>query len=160
VLAAACCAAADAPALARQATSPALIDRDFTVGAGASISATLGSLVARAEDAVVPHRLFTERGGLRRGSNITYRLLKYAVFDVPQESLLLVLNHELFGHGARLRERFDGPIGYRIHAPPPYGSGGGSTSFVFDREPSPRSMARTSGTPFLEERTAFWNARL
>lgn len=136
VLAAAFCAAATSPALARQASSPALVDRDFTVGAGATISATLGGVVARAEDGVVPHRLFTERGALRRTANISFRLLKYAVFDAPQERLLLVVNHELFGHGARLRELFDGPIGYRIRAPAPYGRGGGSTSFVFEREPT------------------------
>jgi hypothetical protein len=49
----------------------------------------------------------------------------------------MVVNHEVFGHGARLRERFDGPIGYRIGVPSPYGRGGGSTTFIFDRPPSP-----------------------
>ena len=48
-----------------------------------------------------------------------------------------MFNHEVFGHGARLRERFDGPIEYRIALPEPYGDGTGATSFVFDREPTP-----------------------
>jgi hypothetical protein len=143
VLAAACAAAT--PAFAQQATSPALIDRDFTVGAGATISSTLGEAGARAEDAIVPHRLFEEHGALRRGGNISYRLLKYAFFDAPQESLLMVFNHEVFGHGARLRERFDGPIGYHFQAPSPYGGGGAYTAFVFDRDPSPYEQLAVHG---------------
>jgi hypothetical protein len=145
VVLAAACIAATSPALAQQATSPALIDRDFTVGAGATISATLGEAGARAEDAVVPHRLFQEQGALRRGGNISYRLLKYAFFDAPQESLLMVFNHEVFGHGARLRERFDGPIGYHFQAPSPYGRGGAYTAFVFDREPAPYEQLAVHG---------------
>ncbi|MBI3049193.1 MAG: hypothetical protein HYY76_12875 [Acidobacteria bacterium] len=136
VLAAAIGAATTSPAAARQVTSAALVDPDLTVGAGATLVATMGAALARAEDAVVPHRLFAERGTLRRTANVAFRLLKFSLFDAPQEQVLLVVNHELFGHGARLRERFDGPIGYRIHAPPPYGRGGASTFFVFDRAPT------------------------
>jgi hypothetical protein len=144
VLAAAIGAAASSPAAAQQLAAEALVDRDLTVGAGATISATLGALVARAEDRSIPHRLFAERGVLRRPANITYRLLKYTFFDGPQERLLLVFDHEVFGHGARLRERFDGPIEYRIQPPYPYGGGGGSTSFVLDREPTPYELLAVS----------------
>ena len=136
VLSAAISAATAFPVLAGQATSPLLFDRDLTVGAGATIAATLGEALARAEDAVVPQRLFAERGMFRRSANVTFRWMKLALFDAPQERVLMVANHEVFGHGARLRERFDGPIGYRIDLPPPYGRGGGSTSFVFDRQPT------------------------
>lgn len=115
---------------------PILLDPGMTVGAGATVTAAIGSAVARAEDAVVPARLFGERGLWRRAANISYRLLKLTYFDVPQEQWLLVANHEVMGHGARLRERFAGPIGYTIDAPAPYGPGGGSTFFRFDREPS------------------------
>ena len=133
-------AAAASPAAARQVTSTAIVDRDLTVGAGATIATTLGEALARAADALVPHRLFDERGIARRGTNITFRLLKVAWFDAPQEHLLLVVNHEVFGHGARLRERFDGPIAYKIGVPAPYGRGGGSTSFIFDRTPSAHEL--------------------
>jgi hypothetical protein len=135
-LAAAFGAATASPTAARQVISGALVDRDLTVGAGATIAATLGETLARVADAHVPHRLFDEHGIARRGTNVTFRLLKLAWFDAPQEHLLLVVNHEVFGHGARLRERFDGPITYSIGVPSPYGRGGGSTSFVFDRAPS------------------------
>ena len=136
MLAAAICAAQTPPVLARQFTSPALVDRDLTIGAGATIGAALGEALARAGDAVIPHRVLAERGPLRRSTNVTFRLLKVAFVDAPQEAFVQVATHELFGHGARLRERFDGPIAYQVRAPEPYGRGGGSTSFVFDREPT------------------------
>ncbi len=131
---------AAASVAAAQVTSAVLLDRDLSVGAGATVSTTLGEAIARAQAAIVPDRIFAERGVPRRTANISYRLLKQLFLDAPQERLLLVLTHEVFGHGARLRELFDGPIGYRIGAPPPYGRGGGSTSFVFDREPAPREV--------------------
>jgi hypothetical protein len=67
---------------------------------------------------------------------MTYRFFKLAAFDIPQEDWLRVANHEVFGHGGRLRERFDGPVYYSIPAPPPYGRGGGATFFGFEREPT------------------------
>jgi hypothetical protein len=138
-LAAALCAAAVSSAAA-QVTSPALFDPDLTVGAGATLITTAGAALARAEDPVIPHRLFGELGGLRRSANITYRLLKLSSFDWPQEHVLLVFNHEVYGHGGRLRELFDGPIEYRFSPPPPYGSGAASTSFVFDSEPTANEL--------------------
>lgn len=146
MLVAAIGAAGASPAAAQQLASEVLVDRDMTVGAGATVGATIGGLVAHAEDATVPHRLFAEEGTSRRTANFAYRFLKFVFFDTPQEHLLLVFDHEVFGHGARLRERFDGPIEYRIAAPEPYGDGTGATSFVFDREPTPYELlAVTAG---------------
>ena len=119
-----------------QNASPILIDRHMTVGAGATVMATFGDAVARAEDAVVPHRLFAENGVPRRTANFLFRVVKLIDVDIPQEQLLMVVNHEVFGHGARLRERFDGSISYQIEAPFPFGDGGGSTSFELTREPT------------------------
>lgn len=135
---------ASSPAAAQQMPSEVLLDGDMTVGAGATLSATIGALVGRAEDTSVPDRLFVGDDVGRRTGNVAYRLVKFALFDAPQEHLLLVFDHELFGHGARVRERFDGPIGYHIHPPPPYGSGSASTSFVLDREPSPYELLAIS----------------
>lgn len=137
VLAAAVGAAATpSPVAAQPLTADVLVDRGLTVASGASISAAIGELVGRAEAHAVPDRLFVEEGGSRRTGNVAYRIAKHLLFDAPQEHLLLVFDHELFGHGARLRERFDGPVEYRFHLPEPYGSGGASTSYVFDRAPT------------------------
>jgi hypothetical protein len=135
VLAAAIGSAASSAA-AQQLASEALFDPSLTVGSGATISATIGAVVAHAEERVIPDHLFGEPGASRRTANVTYRFLKHVFFDAPQEQLLLVFNHEVFGHGARLRERFDGPIEYHIEIPAPYGGGAGETSFVLNRAPT------------------------
>ena len=144
LLAAAIGALASSPVAAQQLASEALLDPDLTVGAGAAISATIGALVAHAEDRAIPDRLFDEPGASRRTANVTYRFLKQVFFDAPQEELLLVFNHEVFGHGARLRERFHGPIEYDIELPAPYGGGAGATSFVLNREPTPYELLAVS----------------
>ena len=124
--------------------TPVLFDRDMTAGAGATVTIALGRLVAHAEDRFVPLKLFEERGRLRRGANATYRLAKLALFDEPQENWFRVANHEVFGHGGRLRELFDGHIGYSLPAPPPYGRGGGATFFEFDRPPTVEEVLAVS----------------
>jgi hypothetical protein len=144
VLAAAIAAAASSSPAAQQLASVALFDPHLTVGAGATISATIGTLVAHAEERAIPDQLFGEAGASRRTANVTYRFLKHLFFDAPQEQLLLVFNHEVFGHGGRLRERFDGPIAYHIEIPAPYGGGAGETSFVLNRAPTPYELLAMS----------------
>ena len=119
----------------------------MTVGAGATVAATVGEMIARGEDAVVPHRLFADDGVTKRTGNVAYRVFKLALFDLPQEDLLMVVNHEVFGHGARLRGRFDGAIDYEIAVPAPYGDGGGATSFALGVEPTTAEWlaVRTAG---------------
>jgi hypothetical protein len=116
--------------------TPLLVDEVMTAGAGATVTNAAGRLAAHVEDRFVPLRLFAERGRVRRGGNATYRLGKLVLFDEPQENWLRVANHEVFGHGGRLRDLFDGRIGYDLPPPPPYGRGGGATFFEFDRPPS------------------------
>ena len=124
--------------------TPVLFDRDMTAGAGATVTIALGRLVAHAEDRFVPLKLFEERGRLRRGANATYRLAKLALFDEPQENWFRVANHEVFGHGGRLRDLFNGHIGYELPAPPPYGRGGGATFFEYDRRPTVEEVLAVS----------------
>ncbi len=138
------CAGA-ATRVAAQSTEPAiLVDRDMTVAAGSQLVAATAAAVAAAENTVVPNRLFHDRNSATRTANIAYRFGRLAFFDLPQESFFAVLNHEVFGHGARLREFADGPISYHFDAPLPYGAGGGSTSFTFDREPRPQELLALS----------------
>jgi hypothetical protein len=116
--------------------TPLLIDRALSPGAGATVTNGVARLLARGEEQFVPMRLFRDEGKLRRGANAAYRLLKVGLFDDPQENWFRVANHEVFGHGGRLRELFDGHISYDLPAPPPYGRGGGATFFEFTRPPT------------------------
>src|SRR5258706_2837824 len=122
-----------------------LVDSDMSPDAGASATVTVGRIIASVEDRFVPLHLFDEHGRLRRATNATYRLAKLALFDDPQENWLRVANHELFGHGGRLRELFDGPVHYALPAPPPYGPGGGATYFHPHRDPSVGELLSVTG---------------
>ena len=66
--------------------------------------------------------------------------------DMPQDHLLMVLAHEVFGHGARFRELGDGRIGYGFDAPIPYGSGDAFTSFRGEFPTSPLAMLNVSAS--------------
>lgn len=114
--------------------TPALVDRSLSVGAGATLSVAAGDLVALLESELVPHRLVEERGALRRTGNIAYRTAKLILFDRPQEQWLMVANHEVMGHGGRVREFYDGYLDFHLDAPWPYGDGGGATLFAPDRD--------------------------
>src|SRR5687768_468919 len=83
---------------AHSQTSPVLADRSLTVGAGATLAVAAGDLVARGEALLIPDRLVVERGAGRRAANVGYRTAKLLLFDLPQESWLMVANHEVFGH--------------------------------------------------------------
>ena len=116
----------------------------MTAGAGATVTNTVGRLAAHIEDRFVPLRLLDDRGKVRRAVNATYRLTKLALFDEPQENWFRVANHEVFGHGGRLRDLFNGHIGYELPPPPPYGRGGGATFFDYDRRPTVEEVLAVS----------------
>ena len=128
MLVAGCLASLPARTDAGQLT-PVLVDRDMSAGSGATLVNAVGEAVAAIEDRFVPRRLFEERGVGRRTANIAYRTARLLLFDKPQEDWLLVANHEVFGHGARIRELFGGFVGYHLDAPEPYGDGGGVTFY-------------------------------
>ncbi|HEX5110975.1 MAG TPA: hypothetical protein VFV95_21130 [Vicinamibacterales bacterium] len=113
---------------------PALVDRDLSVAAGATLVNAAGEIAEQVEMRYVPSRLFEERGGSRRAANIAYRVARLLFFDRPQEEWLRVANHEVFGHGGRVRELFGGFVQYHIDAPRPYGPGGGVTYFELTPE--------------------------
>jgi hypothetical protein len=119
---------------ARAQTTPALVDQDLTVGAGATLANAIGDLTASVQARYVPDRLFGERGAARRTANIGFRALRLLFVDVPQAQWLLVASHEVFGHGGRVREQFDGLLRFHVDLPWPYGRGGGVTVFGLDRD--------------------------
>jgi hypothetical protein len=119
----------------------------MTPAAGAQDLVALQHVMASAEDRWVPHRFGTEnsRPGLALG--ILYRSGKFLALDVPQDHMLMVVAHEVFGHGARFRELGDGRIGYGFDPPIPYGSGDAFTSFNgrFPLSPLAHLTASSSG---------------
>jgi hypothetical protein len=106
-----------------------VFDQYMTPAAGAEILSALQHVVAEAEDRWLPRRVGAERSRSALALGILYRGGKFIGVDVPQDHMLMVVAHEVFGHGARFREMGDGRIGYGFDAPIPYGSGEAFTSF-------------------------------
>jgi len=107
-------------------------DRDMTPAAGAADLLTIERALADVEDRWLPPSRFDEPTLLKRALGIGYRLGKWFGLDLPQDHFVMVVGHEVFGHGARLREIGAGDIRYRFDAPIPYGGGGASTEFEGD----------------------------
>jgi hypothetical protein len=105
-----------------------VVDRDMTPAAGVADVLTVQHLLASIEDQLLPVRLSETTPG-KSALGIAYRVGKWAALDLPQDSFFMVAAHEVFGHGARLREIGASRIGYDFQAPPPYGDGSAATSF-------------------------------
>jgi hypothetical protein len=106
-----------------------VFDQYMTPAAGAQDLLALQHLLADVEDRWLPRRVGTERSRRALALGILYRGGKLIGVDVPQDHMLMVLAHEVFGHGARFRELGEGRIGYGFDAPIPYGSGDAFTRF-------------------------------
>lgn len=62
----------------------------------------------------------------------TLRLTEISLIWTPLNNLIITVQHELFGHGYRLRDlgnKVAHGMEYRIYLPYPYGDGGGFTSY-------------------------------
>ncbi len=61
----------------------------------------------------------------------TWRLSEMALVWLPLNYFAMVVQHEVFGHGYRIRDINHGTsvAGYTLETPPPFGSGGGATMF-------------------------------
>src|SRR5436190_23739839 len=90
---------------AQQPQEAALVfDRYMPPAAGTADLLTIHSELAWLEDRFLPLKLGAERRRLPLLAGVAYRAGKFVFLDVPQDHMLLVLGHEVFGHGARLRE--------------------------------------------------------
>ena len=106
-----------------------VFDSYMTPAAGAQDLATVQHLLASAEDRWLPLKLGDERSRRGLALGIFYRSGKFLTLDMPQDHFLLVVAHEVFGHGARFRELGDGRLRYGFDVPIPYGAGGAFTKF-------------------------------
>jgi hypothetical protein len=106
-----------------------VLDRYLTPAAGAVDLLAVQRVVTTLEDRWLPPARFDESTPVRRTLGIGYRFGKWLGLDLPQDHFLMVVAHEMAGHGARLREIGATSISYGFDAPPPYGDGGAVTRF-------------------------------
>jgi len=117
-----------------------VFDRYMSPAAGAAGLLAIQHLITSAEDRLLPSVLGDERKRLPLVGGALYRAGKLIGFDVPQDHMLMVVGHEVFGHGARMRELGAGSISYSFDGPIPYGHGGAATSFSGELPDSPLAL--------------------
>jgi hypothetical protein len=108
-----------------------ILDQNFSSIAGATDVATIENILVQYEQQAIPEQLSSED---TRGSKLLgrfYRLGKSFLLENVQDALAMLIQHEVFGHGARVRE-FGGEASYELHLFPPYGSGAGLTTWNFE----------------------------
>src|SRR5438045_3884796 len=89
-----------------------VFDRYMSPSAASEDLLTVQSELRTLEDRVLPLKFKDERRRLPLLAGVTYRAGRLMLLDVPQDHMLLVVAHEVFGHGARLRELGAGHISY------------------------------------------------
>jgi hypothetical protein len=122
------------PALS-QTQYPIAVDADLSPHSAGVALLTLQRGVAEFEDRILVPRPFHETGVRRRALGFGYRFGKLLLLDSPQDELLGLVNHEVFGHGFRFRELGLKGISYDIKLPPPYGPGTGAASYESSDRP-------------------------
>src|SRR4051812_31239094 len=100
--------------------------------AGWRAGLTAQRALATVEDRWLPPARFDESTRVNRALGIGYRAGKWFALDLPQDHFLMVVGHEIFGHGSRLREIGARGVHYSFDAPIPYGAGGAVTEFSGD----------------------------
>jgi hypothetical protein len=117
-----------------------VVDSYLTPAAGAETLLGVQHALASVEDRFLPLRIGQERRRPALALGILYRSAKFIALDMPQDHMLMVVAHEVFGHGARFREIGNGRIRYRFDAPIPYGEGGAVTHFNGEFPVSPLGL--------------------
>ncbi len=77
------------------------------------------------EDKYLPDTLLKRNRCWKKSINIGYRLVKFYFVDAQMDGFIALLQHEVFGHGARFREFGYQKNSYNLNLYPPFGSGGG-----------------------------------
>ncbi len=110
-------------------------DRHFSSPVAAENLQTLHWGLYAVQDRVLKPRWNAEKTTSRKLLGLTYRLGKGILLDYPVDLMLALVQHEVFGHGARAREFGLKTEKYKLWLPWPYGPQGGYISVSGQRQP-------------------------
>jgi hypothetical protein len=114
-----------------------LLDKSFSSPVGAENLLSLHQLTYTVENNLLKASWWDESSRVGKSLGISYRFGKMVLLDNIIDEFTVLLQHEVYGHGARAREYESNNIKYSLNLYPPYGKGGGSTSFNYpDDQPS------------------------
>ena len=112
-----------------QSANPFVLDGNFSSIAGAEDISTVENILVEYEQQAIPQQLWTEDDRFSKFFGRLYRLGKSILLENVQDMLADLIQHEVFGHGARAREFGDEHSTYELHLFPPYGTGAGVTTW-------------------------------
>jgi len=104
-----------------------MLDKSKSAQVGASGLLVLHRGVCVLENRYLRTRWFHENGFGKKALGVSYRLGKTILLDDPLDHLAILVQHEVFGHGARYREFGYSGNTYELNLVPPYGDGRGRT---------------------------------
>jgi hypothetical protein len=116
-------------------------DLDWSAPVGANDLLTIHDALCQAQDRVLPHRFTDESNFGSKFVGRFYRLAKWVLLENVVDQLAFLTQHEVYGHGARVRELYSPEdLTYKVHLFFPYGNGKGETYMSYE------AFARTEVT--------------
>jgi hypothetical protein len=136
-----------------------MVDKTFSSPVGAENLLSIQGLSYNLENRFLRRTWFDESSWSGKALGISYRLGKTVLVDDVIDDFAILLQHEVYGHGARAREYGYGNIQYTFSPIFPYGEGSGTTgweyppgrSYSFDEDLS-ATIAGVEATSILSKR--------
>jgi hypothetical protein len=139
-----------------------MVDKGFSSPVGAENLLSVHQLTYTLENGLLKTSWWDETGVVGKSLGISYRLGKTVLVDNIIDEFTVLVQHEVYGHGARAREYELSNIKYSLTPFPPYGRGDGSTAFNYaDDQPSSidgdlsMTIAGVESNSILSRRLAF-----
>lgn len=108
-----------------------LADKTFSTTTGVENLLTIDRVAYTFENRLLLSTWFNENTVAGKTMGISYRLGKTVLLDAVFDEYVSLVQHEVYGHGARAREYGASDITYSLNLSFPYGSSLGVTSCVF-----------------------------
>jgi len=121
------CAHFSSPLRGDEVRYSAVFDLTLSSRSGAENLVSGHKLIFSLQEKILPPSLTEENTALNKSAGIAYRLAKAVILDNVANHLTYLVQHEVFGHGARYREFGYQNIQYELHLFFPWGSGRGWT---------------------------------
>lgn len=145
-----------------------ILDQNFSSTTGANNLLTVHKSIYEIEGLYFKPVLFNEDIFIKKTAGIFYRFSKTVLLDNAIDHMIILSQHEIFGHGGRYREFGYKDASYHFNLAPPYGDGSGwaysgpvsGNRLVSKHESITRTLSGNTANTILSDELAFtWMMR-